>query len=302
MIDNTTTQKDRIISISRRTDVLAAYYPWLKRRIEEGFCIVRNPFNPSQERTVSLKPEHVDCLVFWTRNPAGLLNDGVFFDYLKSRYNFYFLFTITGYPREIEPRVPSRDEAVELFRRLSGKCRPGAVVWRYDPIFITGEMDYDYHRENFSRLARDLQGFTSRVIVSLFDPYKKALTRLKKAGIKFKTREEVFNNPGLARMLTSLKDFSGEFGMEIQGCCENFQPFGIPGGGCIDGELINRLFGMGLGNKPDKCQREQCLCTGSVDVGSYNTCPHGCLYCYAFGKPETALQKRLSHDPRRACL
>ena len=62
-----------IISASRRTDLPAFYANWLKKRFEEGYALVRNPMNYHQVSKVLLDPEHVDGIVFWTKNPAPLL-------------------------------------------------------------------------------------------------------------------------------------------------------------------------------------------------------------------------------------
>jgi len=63
----------RVISASRRTDIPAFFSEWLVNRVREGFCRVRNPFNPNLITTVDLTPEAVDAMVFWTRNPLPLL-------------------------------------------------------------------------------------------------------------------------------------------------------------------------------------------------------------------------------------
>jgi hypothetical protein len=64
-----------IISASRRTDIPAFYGAWFMNRIRAGHCEVINPFNQNQVARVSLKPEDVDVIVFWTRHgrPLSLL-------------------------------------------------------------------------------------------------------------------------------------------------------------------------------------------------------------------------------------
>ena len=62
-----------IISASRRTDIPAFYSSWFMDRIREEKVLVKNPFNPSQKKTISLRPEGVDAIVFWTRNAAPFI-------------------------------------------------------------------------------------------------------------------------------------------------------------------------------------------------------------------------------------
>jgi hypothetical protein len=60
-----------IISASRRTDMPAFYSEWFMNRLREGYCLVLNPFNPWQVARISLVPESVDAIVFWSKNAAS---------------------------------------------------------------------------------------------------------------------------------------------------------------------------------------------------------------------------------------
>ena len=62
-----------IISASRRTDIPAFYWEWFQKRLQEQYVLVRNPLNLHQVSRISLRPEVVDGLVFWTKNPEPLL-------------------------------------------------------------------------------------------------------------------------------------------------------------------------------------------------------------------------------------
>ena len=64
-----------IISASRRTDIPAFFAGWFMEKIRSGAVQVSNPFNPRQIRTVSLRPEDVDGIVFWSKNPAPFLEN-----------------------------------------------------------------------------------------------------------------------------------------------------------------------------------------------------------------------------------
>ncbi|MBO6292905.1 MAG: DUF1848 family protein [Selenomonas sp.] len=60
-----------IISASRRTDIPAFYFDWFCQRLREGHVDVVNQFNRKQVSRISLLPEAVDCIVFWTKNPQA---------------------------------------------------------------------------------------------------------------------------------------------------------------------------------------------------------------------------------------
>ena len=124
-----------IISASRRTDIPAFYSEWFMNRIRAGYCTMVNPYNRNQVSYVSLQPEDVDVIVFWTKNPLPLIHHLKELDDRGFRY--YFQYTLTGYPVSIEPNVPGIDKEIDTFKKLSGLIGPAKVIWRYDPIKST---------------------------------------------------------------------------------------------------------------------------------------------------------------------
>src|SRR5450759_1848596 len=100
-----------IVSASRRTDIPAFFSDWFFNRIDDGFLFARNPMNPHQISRISLSPAVVDCIVFWSKNPKRMIERL----HLLDRYNYYFQFTITAYGQLLEPNVPTRDEAIDIF-------------------------------------------------------------------------------------------------------------------------------------------------------------------------------------------
>ncbi|NLL76496.1 MAG: DUF1848 domain-containing protein [Clostridiales bacterium] len=90
--------------------------------------------NPHQVSRIRLLPDVVDCIDFWTKNPANMIER---LDELQD-YKFYFQFTLTGYGRDIVPNLPNkRNNLIPTFKRLSEKIGSDRVIWWYDPILIT---------------------------------------------------------------------------------------------------------------------------------------------------------------------
>jgi len=271
-----------IISASRRTDIPAFFSQWFMERIRAGYCLVTNPFNPRQVPRVSLAPEDVDAIVFWTRNAAPLLPHLRELD--VRGYRYYFQYTLTGYPRVLEPHAPAREAAVQTMRQLSSMVGPARVVWRYDPILVSSRTTFDYHLHNFKDLTRSLSGLVERVVISLADRYAKAarnLAPLARDGLVVDWEPQT--SPGFPDFVRKMAAMAASAGMEMTSCAEEIDllPLGVKPGACIDGDIVTRVLGVHVGNTKDKSQRKACRCVVSRDIGSYNTCGHGCTYCYA---------------------
>jgi len=262
-----------IISASRRTDIPALYSQWFFNRLNQGFVMVRNPMNPHLVSKISLNPQLIDCIVFWTKNPKNMIKQ---LDRLKG-YHYYFLFTITSYGPDLEKHLPPKDEVIETFIGLSRQIGKEKVIWRYDPILITDTIDEEYHYHHFDYIARKLHPYTEKCIISFLDMYKKCERNLK----GFNIRE--LDGGEMARLAGRLNQAAQHWNIEMVTCAEevDLSPVGINQGKCIDDGLISRIIGVPLKVKKDTHQRKTCQCVESIDIGAYNTCSHMCLYCYA---------------------
>ncbi len=284
--------KPIVISISRRTDIPAFHSRWFYKRLEENFAEYRNPFDGKIHR-VSLAPEDVRAFVFWTRNPAPLMAN---FGSLEERGTpFYFLYTINGYPPELERSNPSPDRAANTFRRLSGRIGAERVRWRYDPVVLTRETDSDFHKFNFERVARRLEGATKECIFSFMDLYGKVRRNMAALPRRFQPLEaDLAERRELASELAGIGE---RYGIHLLACCEDDLTGAVAGKArCVDPELLGRIA-PSKDKLPLRPSREECGCAASRDIGGYDTCPHGCVYCYANASPEAAIRRYRLSDP-----
>jgi hypothetical protein len=270
-----------IISCSRRSDIPAAHSEWLMKRLNVGYCDVPNPMNSRQISRISLRPEDVTLIVFWTKNPVSLLPH---LDELSARgYRYYFLYTLNGYDRQIEPNVPELAKGIWTFCKLAERIGPEKLLWRYDPIIISSNTDVAYHRDQFSLIAQSLSGYTSRVIVSLVDFYKKRERDINELNKKGYLIERNPDHAVMNSLFPYLVDAAQRASMEVQSCAETFDlsHYGVLPGKCIDDVYIKRVFGISVPSLKDRFQRPSCRCIKSRDIGQYNTCSLKCRYCYA---------------------
>ncbi|SEP39773.1 DUF1848 domain-containing protein [Propionispora vibrioides] len=279
-----------IISASRRTDIPAFYSDWFVNRLREGFVYVRNPMNYRQISHISLKPEVVDCIVFWTKNALPLLTKLPVIDAMG--FVYYFQFTITPYDAKLERHVPDKYQIIEGFKRLSDTIGKERVVWRYDPVIVTKFFSVSKHLECFSALCQSLRNYTERCVFSYVDVYGKHKGRQEGAAI-VELEDEARQT--IAR---GFADIARENRLILQVCVEDLdrQRYNISEAACIDREIIETVTGYKLKPKKDNNQRSGCRCLESVDIGAYNSCRHGCNYCYAVDDDYGACKNSVYHQ------
>jgi len=274
-----------IISASRRTDIPSYYSEWMVNRLREGYAEVRNPMNWNQVSKVDLSPENVDCIVFWSKDPANMLPRLREIDELG--YEYYFQFTLTPYGNDIETGLRNKTEIVKTFKELSSMIGPERIVWRYDPVILNDSIDESWHIEKFNGLCESLEGCTDECMVSFVDMYPKLRKAERSGMIRSITDDEK------RRLFDSFSNIADEYGMKIRTCCEH----GMDNGRCIDTERIERIIGKSLAVKGKVNQRELCNCAKSVDIGAYDSCASGCIYCYANRNHSTSVLNLQKHDP-----
>lgn len=275
-----------IISASRRTDIPCYYSEWFINRLQAGYVLTRNPMNHSQVSRVSLSTDVVDCIVFWTKDATNMTKNLQYIDELG--YKYCFQYTITPYGTDLEQNLPSKEQIIDNFQFLSSSLGKHCMLWRYDPIIVSEKYTINYHKESFEKMCESLSSYTDRVIISFVDLYAKLRSKEMKE-IPIETIEILAKEIGR---------IAQKHNLIVQSCCENYDltKYNIQQGGCIDKSVIEKVCGYKLNLKQDKGQRKNCNCMESIDVGAYNTCLNGCLYCYANFSEKTVRANHESHN------
>jgi DNA repair photolyase len=296
-----------IISASRATDIPAFYSEWFFNRLDIGYVVWRNPFNGKQSY-VSFK--NTRFIVFWSKNPENLLP---YIPRLKELgIKCYIQFTLNDYVADaLEPNVPSLDARITTFKHCVQAIGNGSVVWRFDPLILTDKITIDSLLGRITNIGDQLMGYTEKLVFSFADieSYSKVANNLRACGIDYIEWKECQMNE-FAQRLSDIN--RNRWGYQLATCAEriNLEQFGIIHNRCIDPDLMSQLStDATLRNflyhcTPDPGQRKMCGCILSKDIGSYNTCPHGCRYCYANTSPNSAAANYLRHkqSPKKSSI
>ena len=320
-----------IISASRSTDIPAFYARWFFNRLAKGYCAWYNPFN-QQKMYISF--ERCRVVVFWTKNPAPIIPYLSELD--KRGIHYYFQVTLNDYEKEgFEPNVPSVNERVEAFKKLSRLIGKERVIWRFDPLIITPNIGPRELLKRIWNIGNKLKGYTDKLVFSFVDvkAYRKVQNNLVKETMCF-TKEDVenaeANHAQRIEIVEGLKKIreawhNDGWDVEMATCAEDIdlEAYGIEHNRCIDGELMKRIFAddkelvyylhtlkwpekdmfgeippipQKQKNVKDTGQRKICGCMVSKDIGMYNPCRHFCVYCYANTSKEAVLKNKDKHN------
>ena len=319
-----------IVNTGQRTDIPAYFSTWFYNRIRAGEVYVRNPFYPTVVAKYKLTPDLVDCISFCSKNPAPMLAR---LDELSEFRQLWYV-TITPYGKDIEPNVPDWRDAAESVKELSGRYGKQSVIWRYDPVLLCerkqepetdlekkhsggtekdgslsivhdsrrdhdGRRDYDisFHKEMFREMCRELSGYTDTCVISFLQLYEKTKKNFRQAHeVPLATKRE---------LMAHFVKLGKEYGIRIRGCCveQALSDLGADLSGCATREVYERVLGEALDIPGKEARaRAECDCLLGHDIGAYNTCMHGCLYCYANYDMELVKQNRKLHDPESPLL
>lgn len=282
-----------IPNIGCHTDIPAYYSEWFYNRVREGYVLARNPYCPEQVLKYRLDPAVVDALCFCTKKPQPML---LRLSELSAFRPFWFV-TVTPYGKEIEPFVPDKARVLESVRQLSALVGARGVGWRYDPVFITEKYSLEYHLSSFEKMASALSGYVNTCVVSFIDLYEKTKRNFPQARAVSMDEQK--------QLIQAFAAIGQKYRIPIRTCCENasLAQYGADVSGCMTCEVLEKALDCRL-NVPrsKKSPRTACDCLLGADIGMYNTCPHGCVYCYANYDRRTVERNLRQHDPASPLL
>ncbi len=270
---------------------------------------------------VSLKPKNILGIVFWSKDFSPLLSR--IEEIEKVTHNLFFHFTITGLPEDIEANTPPFHEAVKDFIFLTERYSPAHIIWRFDPLCITDRISFEDHLESFRKIAAMLKGYCHTCYISFANLYYKVIKNFERYTTHRLVDIPVENKRAYAKQLSGI---AARYGIRIYACCNDYllsdeknPPLPLPspargeglttsppstGGDKGEGKTphkiqkascinLNHLAGVwgleGVNHEKPSPTRKECACTRSIDIGAYDTCPHGCIYCYANTDKEKAV-------------
>lgn len=323
-----------ILSASRATDIPAFYTEWFFNRLERGYCRWLNPFNGAYSY-VSFK--NVRFIVFWSKNPAPLLpyidrlNEqgiGCYIQFTLNDYEseglepgvpllaerirtFKMLVGKLGKGSVIwrfDPMILTDkiniEELLEKVRKIGDQLKDYTekLVFSFADISSYRKVKYNFIKNcvNYIEWNEDLMNEFAYKLTNLnceLDWNFKLATcseriDLANYGIE---HNRCVDDKLISRIAWTDKRLMDHLGIKL-GFVERdiFGEDTFPTGGW---KISDNLYAIRTHGNRDSGQRQFCGCVLSKDIGIYNTCTHGCVYCYANSTPKLAFKNFHQHYP-----
>ncbi len=324
-----------ILSVSRATDIPAFYAEWFFNRLEEGYCKWRNPFNRvvnyvSFERVRfivfwsknpaplipyldRLKKRGIGCYIQYTLNDyeAEGLEPGVpaTGQRVETFRRLVEVLSTHGVVWRFDPMILTDKIGIsELLQKVSFLAEQ---LQGYTDTLIFSFADIAGYRKVGRNLAANGIGYEEWTEVGMRE-FALRLSQLNKESrwnLKLRTCAEridlsefgiehsrCVDDERIARIANRDACLMTELGLRIHEQSPGL--FGeiemLPAGAIF---MPEGRYAMCIANRKDSGQRQLCGCIKSKDIGQYDTCPHGCLYCYANTSSESASRNYHRHNP-----
>jgi len=163
-----------------------------------------------------------------------------------------------------------------------------------DFLYSNDKYTIEYHINTFKEMAKTLNGYTKKCVISFLDFYPKINDRINHLNIHKISDKEI------NYLASELVKIAKANDITIATCAEkiDLETFGIEHNACIDGNFIEMICGKKLKSvKKDPSQRELYQCIASRDIGTYGTCKNGCIYCYANPDNDEINNNFTKYDP-----
>ncbi len=281
-----------ILSIGQRTDIVTYYTAWMFNRFREGIVYARNPLFPVRVARYRLTPELVDAVVFRSKDYSPALGK---LQTVTDRFRTLFHFTINCYDKAIEPASPQVEDAVKTLCELERIAGARRIIWRYDPIVFMGKYSVQFHIDAFAQLAEKIAPHVAGCIVAFMEP---------SLGLHERMPELSFNKSERRAVLMGIGSIAKKRGLPVRLCGrgEDYSLFGIKRGGCINLSDIANANGCHFRDVKAENPKKSCACVATREIGAFDTCPRGCLYCNNVRHPFEVAANRARHDPASPLL
>jgi hypothetical protein len=281
-----------VITASRRTDMPAFYIDELITGLKEG---VFHP-QPMMQTVYELrfKPDDIHSIGLWSQDYGKWISRRKEIE----GYKFWYRFTVLPDDPVCKPAAPTVMQQLRQLQELVEADGPNAVLVCIDPLMkyrTNGNWQLNYSEEIIDTIVKRASELgIDKISISVIDYYKKIQTRAEKKGIqiRFFDKSDPVAQAEIIDMVKIIKEVAEKYNVALESCCEKYLVSSglTEQGSCVNGLLLNKLFGPGASVCADTGQRKKngCGCTFSVDIGRYiehgrwsHQCRHGCIQCYA---------------------